>query len=122
MKMKIATKYYEKDFRGEDSKNTYLKVCKWIAKYVISDPHTSVTSWKITKTHDDLDGCIFKLELYTMLDLQEMDERFCKVCREVHKVFFENCEICNVCRKQAYARRMQDALSISKDYLAQRIT
>ena len=34
--MKITEKVLEKDFKDENSKNAYLKACKWLAKYVLS--------------------------------------------------------------------------------------
>ena len=33
-----ASKLYQKVFRGNKSKETYLKACGWLAQNVVSDP------------------------------------------------------------------------------------
>ena len=37
-----ASKLYQKVFRGNKSKETYLKACGWLAQNVVSDPHINL--------------------------------------------------------------------------------
>lgn len=119
--MKIAIKFFEKVFKGEDSKDVYLKACKWIAKNVISTVEIGETFWRIEKERDT-DLPTFKLELYAMLDANETGEKFCIKCKEFHRSFFINQDFnCSRCNMKTYKNELEDKLSIKKQWRKERL-
>jgi uncharacterized paraquat-inducible protein A len=114
--MKIAIKFFEKEFTDEDSKQAYLNACKWVAQNIISKVEISDTMWKIEKK-PKASYPTFQLELYCMLNDTEGEKGFCTRCKELHCSFFVNEEYnCNRCNMKAYLRQAEDKLRIKKQY------
>lgn len=111
-----GTKYFEKQFVSADAKEGYLMACKWIATNVLSNKDLKDTLFKIVKAGND-DYFVFIVELYCCIDCKEQSDKYCKVCKEMHKSFFINEEYnCSRCNKRAYNDRLKSALKIKRAY------
>lgn len=119
--MKIAIKFFEKEFKSEESKNAYLKACKWVAKNIISKVEIGETFWNINKV-ENASLPTFKLELYCMLDESEFRQGFCDKCQQFHKAFYINQFYnCNRCNMKTYTEYAESKLIIKKTYRKERL-
>lgn len=118
--MKVAVKFYEQQFSDKASKKAYLNACKWIAVNVINKVEVGETTYTITKINADLPT--FKLELYGLLDSNNIDSQFCEACKQFHRSFFVNQEYnCNVCKMKAYLDTIKQKVSIKRSYRKERL-
>jgi len=115
--MKISMPLLTKEFSDANSKEAYLKACKWAAKHIVSKVEAGQdTFWNITKK-PDTSLPTFVLEVHTMIDASEHQQSFCNACREFHKSFFVNEETnCNSCRYLAFTKQIGQRLEIKKAY------
>lgn len=116
--MKYAEKIFRKRFSAERSKDAFLKAAEWLAKNVISKKdEIGDFTFGIEKVKDS-EQPTFELTLYVSLDEKEVMERHCKICEEVHKLFYVNEENnCNSCSVKAYRKRMEEAIKIKGSYI-----
>lgn len=115
--MQMTKKYFEKDFKASKSKESYLKVCKWLAINIINDKILKDSTWKISKVKETDDFTIFRLELFCLLDDTEITTRFCEVCKEIHCSFFINEEYnCNRCNMMTFRKRLKESLDVKTTY------
>ena len=120
--MQTIEKYFEMIFKAETAKQAYLKACKWLATNIISKDELSETTWKTKKIEETATHASFKLELYCMLDDQEIAERFCTTCHDMHKSFFINEEYnCSRCNMITFRKRLKESLDVKKTYRKQKI-
>ena len=106
--MKITEKVLEKEFKDENSKNAYLKACKWLAKNVYSKVEfedkfqVSIVKKKESKFPT------FTVTLYFVKDESEEKEIQCKKCREIHTVFYCYDGIrCDKCEFNGFHKRVE---------------
>lgn len=106
---------------NEDSKKTYLNVCKWVAKNIVSKVEIGETFWKIEKvSKSNLPA--FRLELYAVLSEKEIQEKFCDKCRSFHSSFYINAQVnCSVCQMQNYIGGIAQKLEIKKNYRKEKL-
>lgn len=119
-----ASKLYQKAFRGNKSKETYLKACGWLAQNVISDEHVNDNvTYNIEKGYDNESGCyLYIVTIYAKLDKQQVEQRHCSICKEVNGSFLMNEQIkCDWCKLQAYFRREQSMLKEKKLFIKNRM-
>lgn len=121
--MKIAEKFFSKEFTAVKSKDAYLKACKWVANNVVNKiTDIGETFWKIEKIVEEDTKTTFRLELYCLLDTKEEVDKFCANCKSMHKAFFINENYnCNRCNMKAYVDRMRIKLDVKKEYRIERL-
>ena len=112
-------KFYERRFSAKDSKEAYLKACKFVASNIISKAskvEASKVTWDVTKV--DSDGLpTFMLTLYIKFDDTEFMKKTCNACKEFHKSFFINENFnCDRCNKVGYERNLEQKLEISASW------
>lgn len=120
--MEYIKKFYERRFRAQDSKEAYLKACKFIAKNIISKGskvEVSKVTWNIAmvnETEEDLPT--FQLSLYYKFDDTEFMNQTCNSCKEFHKSFFINENFnCSRCNKVGYEKNVNQKLMVGAEYL-----
>lgn len=119
-------KFYERNFRAENSKDAYLKACKFVASNIISKGSkveaTRVT-WDVIRVDTEQgDLPTFMLTLYYKFDDTEFMKSTCEACKEFHKSFFINEQFnCNRCNKMGYERNLSHKLEIGSEYLRKRL-
>ena len=119
-----ASKLYQKVFRGNVSKDTYLKACGWLAKNIISDEHiNSNVTYTIEKGYDNEVGCyLYTVTIFAKLNKDDVDSRHCSICREVNGSFLMNEEAkCDWCKLKAYHRREQDMVKEKKLFVKNKL-
>jgi hypothetical protein len=114
-------KFYEKKFKAEDSKDAYLKACKFVASNIISKGskvEASKVTWDVTRIEDEDDLPTFMLTLYYKFDDTEFMKSTCETCKQFHRSFFINEDFnCSRCSKVGYEKNVSQKLSIGSDYL-----
>ena len=115
-------KILTKKFTGRDSKKCYMKVVKWLALNVVSNPQLDgQVTYTITKSYK---GGVYTytLELFARLDGEQVTERHCAICKETHSLFFINQEAnCNSCNLQAYFNRKHDMLQTKQQWVKEQL-
>lgn len=109
------------DFSGDNSKETYLKACKWIAKNIVSKEDEFGDITFSIKKMIKAGLPTFRVTLYASLDESEENNRMCTACKEVHNSFFKNSEMCGTCRKEAFRARVTDRIAIKAQYIKERM-
>ena len=119
--MLFIRKFYEREFKAKDSKDAYLKACKFVASNVVSKGskvEASKVTWdiaRIEKEEDDLPT--FRLTLYYKFDDTQFMEQTCNACKEFHKSFFINENFnCSRCNKVGYEKNIEQKLMIGAEY------
>lgn len=106
-------KFYERKFVAQDSKNAYLKACKFVASNVISKGskvEAAKVTWDILPVESD-DLPTFMLTLYIKFDDTEFMKKTCDACKEFHKSFFINENFnCDRCNKVGYEKNLEQKL------------
>lgn len=84
-----ASKLYQKVFRGNKSKDTYLKACGWLAQNVVSDQQiNNNVTYTIEKGYDDESGVyLYTVTLFAKLNKEDIKNRHCGICRELMVAF-----------------------------------
>ena len=121
--MNVSTKFFEKRFSDFDSKDAYLKLCKWLAQNVISKEVEigKEVTFGVFKV-EGADFPTFKLELYCSLNETDLRNGFCERCKEFHKSFYINQEYnCNACKVMAYMDQVKLKLSSKRSYRKERL-
>lgn len=119
-----ASKLYQKVFRGNKSKDTYLKACGWLAQNVVSDPHiNNNVTYSINKGYDEQSGTyLYTVELLVKLDKEQLDNRHCSICKEINGSFLMNEQLkCDWCKLQGYFRREQQMVQEKKRFIKERM-
>lgn len=107
-------KYHTEQFNGKTTKDAYLKACKWVAKFIVSKEklENSFIQYRKSKEANE----VF-VDLYAGLSEEEINESFCKKCKEFHTAFFvKNSLDCSQCKNTAYRNQVEDKLKIKKTY------
>ena len=96
--MQVLVKVLEQEFSDDkDINKAYLKACKWYASKFMFNEKVSNTrvEYKLNKEERKV-----KAIVSTSVDIDEIKERHCKVCKELHSKVFENeffnCHSCNL--------------------------
>lgn len=119
-----ASKLYQKVFRGNKSKETYLKACGWLAQNVVSDEHiNNNVTYSVVKSYDRESGTyLYTVTIFAKINKEEIEKRHCSICKEVNGSFLMNEQIkCDWCKLQAYFRREQSMLKEKKLFVKNRM-
>lgn len=115
-----ASKLYKKVFRGNKSKETYIKACGWLAKNIVSDEKINKNvAYTIEKDYDNNTGLyLYTVTIFAKLNKDDVEKRHCGICKELNGSFLMKEEIkCDWCKLQAYFRREQNMLKEKKLFL-----
>ncbi len=102
--IKFGKEFYRKEFHGKNTKEAYLKACKWYAVYVIANSKLASVQVEYIKAPNKI-----TMVLYSVLDnLEEVKKKHCAACTSMHKSFFINESTnCNKCSMAGYQRRLE---------------
>lgn len=119
--MLYIEKFYEREFKAKDSKEAYLKACKFVASNIVSkDSKVEVTKvvWDVVRIEDKEENLpTFRLTLYFKFDDTEFMQQTCNACKQFHKSFFINENYnCSRCNKVGYESNIKNKLSIGASY------
>ena len=117
MKMvKYSKEFFKKKFSADTMKNAYMNACKWYATNVLSkDELHNVLVEFVKEKNEQLPTVTIRLS--ATLDENELRERYCKICRESHNLFYMNNNYnCNRCETKAYQTRTDDMLRVKLEY------
>lgn len=107
-------KFADKEFAGTTTKQAFLNACKWYATYVIAPDRIHGISVEFIKHKTEPKVTIV---LYATLDQVEAMEDHCKICREVHTLFYSNTGYnCDRCEVKAYIKRLEQKAAIKSGY------
>lgn len=119
-----ASKLYQKVFRGNKSKDTYLKACGWLAKNVMSNEViNSNVIYTIEKSYETESRMyVYTIILFAKLNKEDVEERHCGICKEINSSFLMQEEIkCDWCKLQAYNRRERDLMLHKKQWIKEQM-
>lgn len=111
-----------KRFTSVNSKKCYMKVVKWLALNVISKPQLAQqVTYTIVKSYGS-GVYVYTLEVFARLDGEQVKERHCAICKEVHSSFFINQESdCNNCKLCGYFNREHEMLHGKQQWVKEQI-
>lgn len=119
-----ASSVFKKTFRGKVSKDTYLDVCKWLAKNVVSNEViNSNVIYTIEKSYEaESRMYVYTINLFAKLKKEDVEERHCGICKEINSSFLMQEEIkCDWCKLQAYNRRERDLMLHKKQWIKEQM-
>lgn len=106
-----------KEFSDEQSKEAYLKACKWLAKNIYSrDEFAKYLVVNIEKKKK----CklpTFVVKIYISINEDEVSELHCKMCRTKNNIFYQIDKTdCDFCVHTAYKRRLENFIKGIRDF------
>lgn len=107
--MQVLVKVMEKEFGSEkhNLKDAYLKANKWYASAFLSNPKFTNLSVEYKLNRDEMK---VKMIVYSSVNINEIQERHCKVCKELHTKVFENEFFnCNNCNLISFYNKIKEA-------------
>lgn len=105
-------------FSAENEKEAYLKGCKRLAKYMASP----IYKYLVTKIERTAEPNTFTFTIYTQININEEQKKFCKICKETHKLFYVNDSYnCNCCTFKTFLKRTEERANISRGFYKERI-
>lgn len=121
-----SEKVYEKSFKGYNSKETYLNVCKWLAKNVYSkqgmSEYITVNVEKKTGVVKGKDVCKFIVTIYASIDEKEISVEYCEKCKTLYTVLYcMDKPKCEECKKNVYKKELSKRLQLIKDEIVRAI-
>lgn len=113
-KMFYTQQFGKKTFRGISTKDAYMNACKWYATNIIASDKLHNIQVEYIK---EKEGNAVTMILYTSILEQEVMDRHCACCREMHHSFFINEDVhCDRCSAISFQRRIQQKLAIKIGY------
>lgn len=107
-------KYYSESFKGKTTKEAYLKASNWFGKNILSK---DILKNSLAQYKTDKENKIVTIEIYATLEEHEINESFCKRCKEFYTSFFvQNSLDCSQCKVTAYKNQVEEKLKIKKSY------
>ena len=118
---KFAEKILTKEFTHKDSKDAYLKACRWLAVNVVPQVELRNVMYEIHKVNDS-QLPTFRIIIYATFDEKEMREDHCSICKQFHESFFlrEKCQ-CDRCELKAYQKRADTVLSHRRSFIKDKL-
>ena len=111
--MNLATKVKSFIIESDSEKESYIKGCKALAKYMASNKYKNLT-FKIERTSEKNQ---FIFTMFTNLDLGEEQRNYCKMCKKFHCSFYVNEEYnCQRCNLKNFLQRAEGKSRISKSF------
>ena len=122
MGIKYSKEFFSKKFTAETMKEAYMSAVKWYSTNVISKDELHNVQVEFIKEPNDEFPSI-TIHLYAVLNEDELRERYCKLCKESHSLFYMNSNYnCNRCEAKAYQARTDDMLRVKLEYYRELIS
>lgn len=113
--MILSEKLFEKTFISKNTKDAFMKACKWIALNILNKVEMGDITYRVIRIESDLPT--FKLELFVNLEEKEFRDERCTRCKEFHRLFYINQDYnCSACRMMGYIDEAKGRLKAKKDY------
>lgn len=111
-----TTEVYQKKVHGDNYKDAYKKAVKWLATNIISnDELSNEVTYNIVK---DKKRPSVTIKFYSGLNEKELEEKHCRICKEMHASFFINQEVnCGWCNTKSYQNRMCDTMNVKASHM-----
>lgn len=107
-----SKQFAQKVFRGITTKEAYMKAVKWYASNIIAKDELHEVQVEFEKGTNQV-----TVKLFAVLKEQDVRDRHCEICKEMHKSFFINeANNCSVCNASAYQRRLDQQISVKHGY------
>lgn len=118
--MVVGEKLKEKEFKGNNAKDAYLKACKWISSNILAVNNSEHICYRIYKTPT---VATVKVVIYLYAEEEEVKDRQCDICREMSRNFFmqNNKHKCESCSIPPYRRRLKSRIDGLKEVIKGRI-
>ena len=114
--IKYSKEFFKKKFSAESMKAAYMNACKWYATNVLSKDELHNVLVEFVKEKNEQFPTV-TIHLSATLSEDELRERYCKICRESHSLFYMNQNYnCNRCEAKAYQTRTDDMLRVKLEY------
>ena len=121
MNIVYSKEFFRKKFQAETMKTAYMNACKWYATNVLSKDELHNVQVEFEKDSKGEFPTVV-IRLFAVLKENELRERYCKICRESHSLFYMNQNYnCNRCEAKAYQQRTDDMLRVKLEYYRQLI-
>lgn len=112
-----SQEFFKMSFKAESMKAAYMNACKWYATNVLSKDELHNVQVEFEKKVNDEQFPTVVIHLFAVLSEDELRERHCNICRELHSNFFMNQHYnCNRCETNAYQKRTNDMLKVKIDF------
>lgn len=122
MNIVYSKEFFKKKFSADTMKAAYMKACKWYATNVLSKDELHNVQIEFEKNAKGEFPTVV-IHLFAVLSENELRERYCKLCRESHSLFYMNQNYnCNRCEAKAYQVRTDDMLRVKLEYYRQLIS
>lgn len=122
MSIVYSKEFFKKKFSAETMKAAYMNACKWYATNVLSKDELHNVQIEFEKNAKGEFPTVV-IHLFAILSEDELRERYCKLCRESHSLFYMNQNYnCNRCEAKAYQKRTDEMLKIKLEYYRQLIS
>ena len=114
--VKYSKEFFKKKFTADTMKNAYMNACKWYATNVLSkDELHNVLVEFVKEKNEQLPTVTIRLS--ATLNEDELRDRYCKICKESHSLFYMNQNYnCNKCETKAYQNRTDEMLRVKLEY------
>lgn len=120
--IKYSKEFFKKKFVAGTMKEAYMAAVKWYATNVISKDELHNVQVEFEKDNK-ADFPTVIIHLYAVLSEDELRDRYCKLCREQHSLFYMNSNFnCNRCEVKAYQARTDDMLRVKLEYYKELIS
>lgn len=114
--IKYSKEFFSKDFQAETMKDAYMAAVKWYATNVISKGELHNVHVEFEKNSKE-QLPVVTIRLHAVLNEDELRDRYCKLCKESHSLFYMNNSYnCDRCEAKAYQRRADDMLRTKLEY------
>ena len=111
-----SKEFFKMKFTADTMKKAYMDACKWYATNVLHKDELHSVQVEFEKLPKEQLPTVV-IHLYAVLSEDELRERFCKLCRESHSMFYMNHNNnCNKCEAKTYQVQTDDMLRIKLDY------
>lgn len=109
-KLFYTQKIGKKTFWGASVKEAYLSACKWYASNVIVKNDLQDVQVEFLKLKDK---SAVEIVLYVSLPEDDIMEKHCNCCKEMHKSFFINEDThCDKCSAISFQKRLRQIMSV----------
>lgn len=114
--IKYSKEFFKKKFTAGTMKDAYMAAVKWYATNVISKDELHSVHVEFEKNDKEQLPTV-TIHLHAVLSEDELRERYCKLCRESHSLFYMNSNYnCNRCEAKAYQTRTDDMIRVKLEY------
>lgn len=110
-----SKEFFKMKFKAETMKSAYMNACKWYATNVLSKDELHSVQVEFEKITSEFPTVV--IHLFAVLNEDELRERYCKLCKESHSLFFMNSNYdCNRCNANAYQKRADEMIGVKTLY------